>query len=407
MVSNRKLSEIGILGGGIQGCCMALLFRKLGYRVTIIDQADDIMTRSSANQEGKIHMGFIYSNDLSFKTGTKMMLDALHFSYCMEYLLDEKIQWENLKSEKFIYLVPYDSLIAHDQIEAYFNKLQQLYTELLITHPHLSYLGEKPITIFNKAPVPDGIDPAFFKYCFQTEEVAILQNILKDYIKKALIKNGIEIILNESITRVDRIPEGRFCVTTHQQTYAYDRIINCLWENQVMVDQQLGLESRNENNLRLKFGILSNYIEELASLPSVSIVSGPYGDFVNFPYPEDRKMYFSWYPVSRYGMIIDQEVPDDWIHISNGNMDIALIEYQFAKHLEIYRQLFSRSFHFNSPKLVAGIVVANGKDDINNLNSKLHHRNEEPIYHKDGYYSISTGKYTSAPHNALLMKTIL
>ncbi|MEO5581533.1 MAG: hypothetical protein ABIR66_02490, partial [Saprospiraceae bacterium] len=355
----------------------------------------------------KIHMGFLFSNDRTLKTGTKMMHDALHFSYCMEYLLDEEIDWANLKSEKFIYLVPHDSLLTHNHIETYFNKLQHIYSDLLITYPHLSYLGERPDKIFNPASVPSDIDQTLFKHCFQTEEVAISQDGLKNNIKAGLIRKGVETILNEHIYRVSRITNSRFSVETNRNTYQSDLVINCLWENQTIIDQQLGILSRKENNLRLKFGIISKYIDALRFMPSVSMVSGPYGDFVNFPLPKDRKMYFSWYPVSRHGMVVNQQVPEDWISICNGNIDKSLSAYQFEHHEQVFRQLFSRSFHFNSPVLIAGMIVANGKDDINYINSTLHQRNEEPIFSKAGYYTISTGKYTSAPHNAFLLKNML
>lgn len=407
MQFNRKLNEVIILGGGIQGCCIALLFGKLGYKVILIDQADDLMTKSSANQEGKIHMGFIFSNDKTLKTGMKMMQDALHFSYCMENLLDEKIDWTNLKSEKFIYLVPHNSILSYGQLESYFNKLQQIYSDLLITHPHLSYLGERPDKIFNPAPIPSDIDQHFFKHCFQTEEVSISQNSLKAYIKAGLTKQGVEIILNEHITQVSRIKNHQFSVETDGNIYQSDMVINCLWENQTTVDRQLGVISRKENNLRLKFGIISNYIGALESMPSVSMVSGPYGDFVNFPHFNERKMYFSWYPISRHGMVVNQPIPGDWISICNGNINTSLADYQFKQHEQIFGQLFSRSFHFKSPVLIAGMIVANGKDDINFKNSPLHQRNEQPIFSDAGYYSVSTGKYTSAPHNAFLLKNIL
>lgn len=204
-----------------------------------------------------------------------------------------------------------------------------------------------------------------------------------------------------------RIKNHQFSVATDGNTYQSDIVINCLWENQTTIDHQLGIASRKENNLRLKFGIISKYIEALGSIPSISMVSGPYGDFVNFKQLEDRKMYFSWYPVSRQGMINNQHIPTDWITICNGNIDKSLADYQFEKHEQIFRQLFSRSFHFNYPVLIAGMIVANGKDDIHDINSALHQRSEEPIFSENGYYSVSTGKYTSAPHNALLLKNIL
>ena len=82
-----------VLGGGIQGCCIALMLRKHGYEVNLIDKSKDILNRASLNQEGKIHLGFVYGADASLKTGKSLLLNALYFAPYLEYLLDEKVNW--------------------------------------------------------------------------------------------------------------------------------------------------------------------------------------------------------------------------------------------------------------------------------------------------------------------------
>ena len=42
--------RVAVLGAGIQGTTSALLFRKYHHSVALIDQADDVLTRASANQ---------------------------------------------------------------------------------------------------------------------------------------------------------------------------------------------------------------------------------------------------------------------------------------------------------------------------------------------------------------------
>lgn len=197
--------HIGILGAGIQGCCAALLFRKLGYDVTIIDQMDDIMKMASMNQEGKIHMGFVYANDHSYKTGEKMINDALNFAYSLEYLLEEKIEWNSMKSSKFTYLIPHDTLVSVEKIEDYFNYLQNLYNDIIKKNSHLSYLNEKPDKIYHKVELSDNVDKNFFAHAFQTEEVALSQPMLKDIIKKGLIQKSITMLFNENIYDIKKI----------------------------------------------------------------------------------------------------------------------------------------------------------------------------------------------------------
>ena len=399
--------HVGILGAGIQGCCVALLFKKLGYDVSLIDQMNDIMEMASKNQEGKIHLGFVYSNDQTFQTGEKMMLSALNFSCVLEYLLDEKIDWKKLKSNKFMYLIPHDSLVPIEKIIEYFDQLQNLYTKMIKENPFLSYIGEQPDKIFYQIPVPDNVDNEFFKYAFQTEEIAISQPLLKNIIKKSLITKNINLILNEYIIDIKKNLNNKYDIQTDKGYFQFDKIVNCLWSGQQEIDQRLGLNLKNENNLRLKFGITSNYITELENMPSITIVNGPYGDYVNFPYKDDRRMYFSWYPYSMYGMIVNETIPTEWNDICKDNIDVKLKEEQLNKHNEKFKELFKREFAFIDPKLIGGIIVAIGKDDINHLDSKLHQRNDKSVFHDDGYYSISTCKFTSAPYNTWLLKKYL
>ena len=72
-----------------------------------------------------------------------------------------------------------------------------------------------------------------------------------------------------------------------------------------MLDAQLGVNQKTNINLRLKFGLVSSHIDALDTLPSFSMITGAYGDFVNFTNTIDRQMYFGWYPVSRYGMLVE------------------------------------------------------------------------------------------------------
>ena len=55
----------------------------------------------------------------------------------------------------------------------------------------------------------------------------------------------------------------------------------------------------------------------------------------------------------------------------------------------------------------AGLLLAEGKVDINDRNSTFHQRNEIPVTGGNGYYSINTSKYTSAPRNAMILEEML
>jgi glycine/D-amino acid oxidase-like deaminating enzyme len=63
MVSRESRSDVGVLGAGIMGCCLALELAQRGRRVDLLDLAPAPMTGASLHNEGKLHLGFVYAKD--------------------------------------------------------------------------------------------------------------------------------------------------------------------------------------------------------------------------------------------------------------------------------------------------------------------------------------------------------
>ncbi|MCP4714222.1 MAG: FAD-dependent oxidoreductase [Deltaproteobacteria bacterium] len=80
MASHINKSEIGILGAGIMGCCLALEPAKRGYRVDLIDRSFEPMIGASLHNEGKLNLGFVYANDPLKRTHGLMLRRYLAFS---------------------------------------------------------------------------------------------------------------------------------------------------------------------------------------------------------------------------------------------------------------------------------------------------------------------------------------
>jgi len=403
-----QMTKALVLGGGIQGCCIALMLRKHGYDVKIVDKSNDIINRSSLNQEGKIHLGFIYGLDASLKTGKKLLLDALYFAPYLEYLLDKKVNWEKLKSSNFNYLVAKDSMLSPDEVETYFQTLQTIYRQYL-EDENLTYLGKKPNTIFKKISLPPQFNPDFFQACFATEEVAIHHKSIKEIIKTKIQSENISLCLNQRVTAAKRIPNG-FMVETHSEDEGVlqlksDVVFNCLWEGRMILDKQMGMQVEKGYNLRLKYGIIAKSLESDRRLPSFSVIQGPYGDFVNFH--QSKETYFCWYPSSMKGMVIDQSIPTSWDEACDGKIPQTVRQKLVNENFKHFQRLIPTLSDFQVLSIKAGVIVAKGHHDIHHMDSKLHERNESPITQSDGYFSISTSKYTSAPRNTLLLEKML
>src|SRR6185503_1521956 len=91
--------------------------------------------------------------------------------------------------------------------------------------------------IFNRISIPETMNQDMFQACFSTQEVSIIQSKLIPLIKKALIKNGVKLLLNETVTEVSRSSSG-FKINN---VYECNQIFNCLWEGQNKIDKQLGM----------------------------------------------------------------------------------------------------------------------------------------------------------------------
>ena len=72
--------RVGILGGGHQGCCVALALAERGIDVTVFDRNDELLSRAAVANEGKVHLGYMYANDPSLATARLMMQGAFAFA---------------------------------------------------------------------------------------------------------------------------------------------------------------------------------------------------------------------------------------------------------------------------------------------------------------------------------------
>src|SRR5260370_12608277 len=72
--------RVGVLGGGLQGCCVALSLAQHDIDVALFDRNDKLLSRAAVANEGKIHLGYMYANDPSHSTARMMMRGALVFA---------------------------------------------------------------------------------------------------------------------------------------------------------------------------------------------------------------------------------------------------------------------------------------------------------------------------------------
>ena len=408
----RKPKRVAVLGAGIQGCLMALMFSKHGYDVALIDKAPDIMVRTSAVGEGRIHMGLEYANDPSMSTATFMLHSAMRFASYTEYLVGRPIDWARLRSERLTCLLPGNSHVSPEEFEAYGEKLGTLYEEILLEDPSLTYLGERPPKILTgRVDIPKAVNASYIQAAFGSIEVCILSNLLREIIREALAKAQIKIITNRTVVSVQRQSSaygvGDFMVETDIGSNYYNVVVNALWENRAAIDRGLGINHHvDKESYRVKANVrLPNLLKVHGDIPSVSIMNGPFGDFVR--YGPDDQVYFAWHPMSPKIISHNASTVLDKFkgHIS-AQFPPGYEQHMIDGHREAFKMIFPGYDvdFFDSGVVGTGYVVANGLSDIDDKHSGLHERKDAPNLVANGYISVKSQKLTNAPYNVYLLE---
>jgi hypothetical protein len=357
--------------------------------------------RASFRNEGKIHMGFVYANDPTFKTSALMMRASLSFARLLDEWTGMDIDWRTLTSHPFMYVIARSSLLEPARLMHSYERLQQEYRTVLKQEGG-SYLGQRPTSIWAPLPVDHlqaWIDEKFSVHGVQTVEASLELEGFRQVMRAALARsNAIELCYGCSIESVARTAQG-FCVDGSRadgRTWESqgDIVVNCLWDGRLKVDEQMGIRPQRKWVYRLKYRLLGTLPSKLESLPSLTVVLGPYGDVVRYPH---AKTYISWYPACMRGWTSDLSVPKEWEPLCAGQIEEAKASRIARDALAGFEQVVTGIARTTIDVVDAGVIFSWGKTDIDDPVSELHERHHIGVHHYDGYFSIDTGKFTCAP----------
>ncbi len=391
--------RIAVLGAGIQGCCAALELAGRGFDVDLFDREAMPLQQASVQNEGKIHLGFVFAKDASRGTARLMMNGALQF----RRLLARHVPAEAFATAApFDYVVMSDSMLTVDEVADHFTAVEEIYRELRAADPEVDYLGRRPDVLSSPLPLSsiDGLmHPGLGVAAYRTEELAIEVNVLAAALSAAAAAHpSIRFRGGHLIQAVERAEAG-FVVkgATGDRTWAerFPQVVNALWESRLAIDASVGIPLPARWNYRLKLRILCEFDHFPRADRSFTMVLGPYGDIVHYG---DGTTYVTWYPVSLKGWSTDLLPPVAWD---------KFVRRQFSRdeELALAREMIAVAARDWIPALAeakiidlgGGIIVGDGELDIGHNDSALHRRTETGVFSVGGYHSVSTGKYTTAP----------
>jgi glycine/D-amino acid oxidase-like deaminating enzyme len=313
VIPERRLKmRVGILGGGLQGCCIALALAESGVQVTVYDRNPQLLSRTAVANEGKIHLGYMYAGDPSLKTARTMLTGALSFLPFMTKHLDLPAgQFET--SRPAVYLVHRDSQQCWERVADYFDRVHGLILERADTNgrPYFGFdLRQAPRT-WSKSERDSEFNDKESTAAFDTPEVAIDPVHLAQLLRERIADTpNIQVRLDENVRSVEtgnrlRVhSEGQGAPASEQ----FDHVVNALWEGRLAIDATLGHRPRRPWIHRLKYGVSFRPPAGAARPPSATVVLGPFGEVVDYP---NGAIYITWYPECVLDRT-DEVAPPEW-----------------------------------------------------------------------------------------------
>jgi glycine/D-amino acid oxidase-like deaminating enzyme len=391
--------RVGVLGGGLQGCCVALALAERGADVALFDRNDTLISRAGVANEGRIHLGYMYAGDQTLLTAKRMIRGALAFAPFLERYLGTCPQ-SIPTSSPAAYVVHRDSQQPPEQVRHYFNRVHDLIEEA-------SQAGGGPYFGMDLAMRPRRWAAAERERCFNSEiavdavdtcEVAInpvqVAQLLRQRIaatpriETRLGVHVLNVVDEESGIRVLGDCAGDLI------NERFDHVVNALWDGRLALNKVAGLATERPWLHRLKYGVSFRIPKEADRPVSATFVLGPFGEVVGYG---GGLTYLTWYPHCMRA-ISQALTPPDWPTYPPEPVRSRIIAGTLAAMANIVPVL--RHLHPETlPEALVkgGTIVAWGETDIDDRQSELHRRYDIGVSSKGRFHSVDPGKLTMAP----------
>jgi hypothetical protein len=390
--------RVAVLGGGLQGCCIALLLAERGVKVTLFERHDALLQGAALNNEGRLHLGYVYGSDPTLATARLMIRGALSFAPILDRLLARPAAHK--LSRPFHYAVHRDSQRSPDELARY---LDAVHDEIEARGRSRDYFGialHRPQRL-GASECEAVFDGATVAAAFRTAEVAVDTGPLCEALRaRVAAEPNIALRLAHTVTGVADTDSDRnlgYAVDTvpaaTERGETFDQVVNALWDGRLAIDAQCGIRPQRPWLHRLKYGFR---FKAPAMTVSSSIVLGPFGDTIAYA---DGTCYATWYPVcmraSAAGLAPPPVVPllgQDRAAVWEASLRAlrAIVPAMRQVPCDAIERAETRQ----------GIITAPARTDIDDPASELHARHHAGVHSSGGYHSVDPGKFTLAPYFA-------
>src|SRR5262249_9949414 len=241
-------------------------------------------------------------------------------------------------------------------------------------------------------------DRRLVKAAFRTAEIGIDPETLAALVRARLLADPkircLQRAFVRGVTQDDKGVIVNFELSGNRERARYDHVVNTLWEGRLAVDQTAGLAPDRPWLYRIKHYLRMRAPGLAATIPSTTIVLGPFGDIVAYG---NGALYLSWYPVGLRGLSSALSPPAWPMELD----EPTTLEVRQGIHAGLTRIVPAVAAltpdSVESCKVKAGIIFAWGCTDIDDPTSGLHERHAIGPRSKGRYHTVDTGKLTMAP----------
>ena len=385
-----------VLGGGIMGSCIALELARRGIRSVVFEEQADIFNAASRWNEGKIHLGYLYSADRDLATAKSLIPAGLAFKPIVEDLLGQPITVAATDVDD-VYLCHKDSVVGLEAMDTYFGKVSELVREHRNRHNYFTGLASARAVRLSASQLDQLTPSKSIIGGFRLPERSVSTNWIAGKFVAAVRSNGL--ISTHCGVRVSGVAskdggsamDPWFIETTEGREGPFDTVFNALWQGKLAIDAVVGLPLPAEWTHRYRLSAFLRTSERV-SIPNAVIATGPFGDIKNY---DGHDLYMSWYP-SGLRHNSNAVVPPAEPHLTaDENRSVldsiaaGLREY-FPAAGEILRSA-------EQIQLRGGWVYAASRGLLSDPKATIHTRSNFGVARQGTYFSIDTGKYSVAP----------
>jgi hypothetical protein len=387
--------HIAVLGSGIMGSSTALFLARRGVRVTLFEASTRPFEGASRWNEGKIHLGYLYSASLSFETARRILPGGLLFKDLTEELIGCSLA-DAVTGHDDTYLVHRDSVTPVDAMDRYMHSV----TAMTTSHPnadrYLAPLSGARVRRLTAAELEAGYDTTLLVAGYRVPERSVSTMWVADRFVDALYAEPlIEVVLQtrvQAVRSADDSPDSKLFVDTqHGPAGPFDGVVNALWEGRLVIDAQLGIVPDFVWSHRFRLSVFLRTTRPV-TMPSAVITTGPFGDIKNY---NGRDLYLSWYPA---GLVAEgNKVEPPKVPQRNAEERGRIVAEVFERLGEVVRDVKNLADLVENARLEGGWVFAAGQGSLADPASTLHRRDRIGLIRSGTYISVDTGKYSIAP----------